>query len=110
MQLGLRFLLGGFGKADLQLVGRDRLVVPEQLAIGIDGEVDLGRIGLIRRGRDGQSRPCELEPAPLKQVAAWTDAYRAFWDASFDRLDVYLQELQDQPRKEAPRARPRKRS
>jgi len=69
----------------------------------------LERAGLIRRGRDAQSRPCRLEPAPLKQVAAWTDAYRAFWDASFDRLDVYLQELQGQHRKEGPRARRRKR-
>jgi len=67
----------------------------------------LERAGLIRRGRDAQSRPCQLEPAPLKAVAAWTDAYRAFWDASFDRLGVYLQELQRG--KEAPRARRRKR-
>ena len=69
----------------------------------------LERAGLIRRGRDAQMRPCQLDPAPLEQVAAWTDAYRAFWDASFDRLDVYLQELQGQPRKEASSARRRKR-
>jgi hypothetical protein len=69
----------------------------------------LERAGLIRRGRDAQSRPCQLEPAPLKEVAAWTDAYRAFWDASFDRLGVYLQELQGQRGQEAPRARRKKR-
>lgn len=69
----------------------------------------LERAGLIRRGRDAQSRPCQLEAAPLKQVAAWTDAYRGFWDASFERLDGYLQELQAQRGKEAPRARRRKR-
>ena len=69
----------------------------------------LERAGLIRRGRDAQSRPCRLEPAPLKQVAAWTDAYRAFWDASFDRLDVYLHELQGQRGKEAPHARRKRR-
>ena len=69
----------------------------------------LERAGLIRRGREAQSRPCQLEAGPLKQVAAWTDAYRSFWDASFDRLDVYLQELQGQRRKEASSARRRKR-
>lgn len=69
----------------------------------------LERAGLIRRGRDAQSRPCQLEPAPLKEVAAWTDAYRAFWDTSFDRLGGYLQELQGQRGKEAPRARRKKR-
>lgn len=69
----------------------------------------LERAGLIRRGRQAQSRPCQLEPAPLKQVAAWAEAYRAFWDASFDRLDVYLQELHAQRRKEGRDARRRKR-
>src|ERR1051325_2067475 len=53
----------------------------------------LERAGLIRRGREAQSRPCLLEPAPLKQVVAWAEAYRALWDESFDRLDAYLQGL-----------------
>lgn len=67
----------------------------------------LERAGLIRRGRDAQSRPCQLDAAPLKQVAAFTEAYRAFWDASFDRLGAYLQELQRG--KEAPHARRKRR-
>ena len=54
----------------------------------------LERAGLVRRSRDAQSRPCELDPAPLKEIAAWTDAYRELWDASFDRLGAYLNELQ----------------
>src|SRR5262249_13268200 len=52
--------------------------------------VVLERAGLIRRRREAQSRPCELEPAPLAEVAAWAEDYRAFWDTRFDRLDVYL--------------------
>lgn len=54
----------------------------------------LERAGLVRRRREAQSRPCELDPAPLKEIAAWTDAYREFWDASFDRLGAYLKQLQ----------------
>jgi DNA-binding transcriptional ArsR family regulator len=69
----------------------------------------LERAGLIRRGREAQSRPCQLEPAPLKQVVEWAEGYRAFWDASFDRLDGYLHELQAQRRKEVRDARRRKR-
>ena len=65
----------------------------------------LERAGLIRRGRDAQSRPCELEAAPLKQVFAWTEAYRALWDTSFDRLDTYLKELHARRRKESRDAR-----
>src|SRR5262245_44455951 len=67
------------------------------------------RAGLIRRGREAPSRPCRLEPAPLKQVVVWAEAYRAFWDASFDRLDVYLQQLHAQRRKEVRDGRGRKR-
>jgi DNA-binding transcriptional ArsR family regulator len=53
----------------------------------------LERAGLIARGRDAQWRPCRLEPAPLKQVADWTERYRAIWEQRFDRLDTYLQQL-----------------
>jgi DNA-binding transcriptional ArsR family regulator len=51
--------------------------------------------GLIARGRDAQWRPCRIEPAPLKQVAGWLEGYRRFWDASYERLDEYLQHLKE---------------
>jgi DNA-binding transcriptional ArsR family regulator len=69
----------------------------------------LERAGLIRRRREAQSRPCQLEAAPLQQVVAWAEAYRALWDDSFDRLDVYLKQLHAQRKKEARGARPRRR-
>jgi len=50
--------------------------------------------GLITRGRNAQWRPCKLEAAPLKDAAGWIDFYRKFWEASFDRLDAYLECLQ----------------
>ena len=53
----------------------------------------LERAGLITRGRDAQWRPCRLDPGPLREVDAWIDRYRRFWEESFDRLDAYLQEL-----------------
>ena len=56
----------------------------------------LERAGLIVRGRDAQWRPCRLEAAPLKEVAEWAETYRRFWDASYDRLDDYLQTLKEQ--------------
>lgn len=54
----------------------------------------LERAGLISRGRDAQWRPCQLQAEPLKEVAAWVDEYRRFWEASLDRLNDYLIELQ----------------
>ncbi|HWI65334.1 MAG TPA: metalloregulator ArsR/SmtB family transcription factor [Symbiobacteriaceae bacterium] len=50
--------------------------------------------GLITRGRSAQWRPCRLEGAPLRDVAAWVEQYRRFWDERIDRLEEYLQELQ----------------
>ena len=60
----------------------------------------LERAGLIARGRDAQRRPCRLEPRRLKQAADWIGTYRQFWEASYNRLDEYLQDLQT---KEKPR-------
>lgn len=54
----------------------------------------LERAGLIARGRDAQRRPCHLEPLRLKEAADWLGTYRQFWEASYNRLDHYLQELQ----------------
>jgi len=54
----------------------------------------LQRAGLITQGRQAQWRPCRLDAAPLKDVADWLEDYRRFWDASFERLDAYLIELQ----------------
>src|SRR6476660_9037271 len=54
----------------------------------------LERAGLIARGREAQWRPCRLEAAPLRDAADWLEHYRRFWEASFDRLDEYLGELQ----------------
>ena len=54
----------------------------------------LERAGLIARGRERQWRPARLDAGPLKEVAAWTERYRRFWEESYDRLDEYLDQLQ----------------
>ena len=59
----------------------------------------LERSGLIARGREAQWRPCRLAAGPLKEVADWVEHYRRFWEASFDRLDNYLRELQRKDKK-----------
>ena len=56
----------------------------------------LERAGLIARGRDRQRRPARLLAEPLKDVAEWTERYRSFWEESYDRLDEYLEELQEE--------------
>src|SRR6266550_3044188 len=55
----------------------------------------LQRAGLIEQGRQAQWRPCRLQPEPLRTVADWVGQYRRHWEESFERMDVYLRELQD---------------
>ena len=57
----------------------------------------LERAGLVERGRAAQTRPCTLRAEPLREVAEWTEKYRHMWEERFDRLDAYLQQLQQQP-------------
>jgi DNA-binding transcriptional ArsR family regulator len=59
----------------------------------------LQRAGLITQGRQAQWRPCRLEAAPLQEAAGFIEQYRQFWEQSFDRLDSYLKELQEQEKK-----------
>ncbi|HEU5396559.1 MAG TPA: metalloregulator ArsR/SmtB family transcription factor [Verrucomicrobiae bacterium] len=54
----------------------------------------LERAGLVRRRRDGRVHRLKLEAAPMQQAQAWIEEYRKFWEASFDRLDEYLKQLQ----------------
>ena len=53
----------------------------------------LERAGLVHRGREAQWRPRTLDASPLKDVAAWAEEFRQFWDASYARLDAYLEQL-----------------
>jgi len=55
--------------------------------------------GLIRRGREAQWRPCQLNAEPLRQVDGWLGRYRKFWEGSFDRMDAYLAQIQKETRR-----------
>ena len=54
----------------------------------------LERAGLISVGHDAQRRPRRIEGRPLAEASAWLERYRATWEASFERLDGLLAELQ----------------
>ena len=55
----------------------------------------LERAGLIERGRRAQWRPCRLNGEGLRGAFDWVAEYRRFWEHGFDRLDAYLDELQN---------------
>ena len=56
----------------------------------------LERAGLVARSRERQWRPVRLEAAPLKEAEAWIAEYRQFWEDRFDRLEIYLRDVQSQ--------------
>ena len=55
----------------------------------------LERAGLITRGREAQWRPCRLDATPLQEVTEWAEHFRRFWDASYARLDDYLDQMEE---------------
>ena len=54
----------------------------------------LEKAGLISRTRNAQWRPCKLEVAPLQRIDSWLDDYRKQWEARLDRLEDYLETIQ----------------
>lgn len=68
----------------------------------------LERAGLISRSREGQQRPCRLEPGALAPAADWIEQYRAMWEAQLDRLDAYLKCVTASAPSPAPKAKSRR--
>jgi DNA-binding transcriptional ArsR family regulator len=56
--------------------------------------------GLISRRSVSTSRYSHLEAQPLKEANEWMQRYKAFWNESFDRLDVALAEYMEQQQTE----------
>ncbi|MCE7946008.1 MAG: ArsR family transcriptional regulator [Chloroflexi bacterium CFX4] len=56
----------------------------------------LERAGLIKRGHKAQWRPCQIDASPLKEAADYLGLYRQLWEARFDRLESYLDTLDEE--------------
>ena len=54
----------------------------------------LERAGLISASKDAQRHPRRLEGRPLAAASAWIEQYRAAWEASFERLERVLEDMQ----------------
>ena len=56
----------------------------------------LERAGLITQGQKAQYRPCTIDVTPLEEISQWTEQYRHIWEARFDRMDNYINQLNNQ--------------
>ncbi|ASO21738.1 ArsR/SmtB family transcription factor [Actinoalloteichus hoggarensis] len=52
--------------------------------------------GLITRSREGQRRPCHLDPAALEALTSWIDTYRLIVERRHRLLDAVLDSLEEQ--------------
>lgn len=70
----------------------------------------LENAGLISRGREAQTRPVKLNAEPLKDVEMWLGDFRHFWNASFDRLETYVQGMKGKEKRHGRTSKARKRT
>lgn len=59
----------------------------------------LEKAGLITREKDAQRRPCKINGTALKVANDWVEQYRQFWEDSFDRLEEYLNQMNQKKNK-----------
>jgi DNA-binding transcriptional ArsR family regulator len=62
----------------------------------------LQRAGLITRERRATVHLSHLEAEPLREATEWLARYRAYWEASHERLDALLTALQHRSTEEDP--------
>ena len=56
----------------------------------------LSEVGLVRCRAEGRRRLYRLEPVRLRPLQEWLVKYEQAWNDRLDRLDDYLNELQQQ--------------
>jgi len=56
----------------------------------------LSEVGLVRCRAEGRRRLYRLEPMRLRPLQEWLVKYEQAWNDRLDRVDDYLQELQQQ--------------
>ncbi|HEX5317374.1 MAG TPA: metalloregulator ArsR/SmtB family transcription factor [Candidatus Kapabacteria bacterium] len=54
----------------------------------------LAECGLLSIKQQGRERYCEAKLNKLHEVSDWVEQYRQMWEARFDRLEKYLEEIQ----------------
>jgi DNA-binding transcriptional ArsR family regulator len=56
----------------------------------------LERSGLVTSAKVGRVRTCRVDAAQLDAALAWMGRQRAVWESRLDRLEVLLEEMDDE--------------
>jgi DNA-binding transcriptional ArsR family regulator len=55
----------------------------------------LERAGLIVQGQKAQYRPCAINATSVAEVSKWAEQYRHLWEARFNQMDTYINQLKE---------------
>ncbi len=53
----------------------------------------LVRARMVIKTKRGRESVCTLRPKSIKRVSDWAISYRRFWEESFDKLDVVVNQM-----------------
>ncbi len=53
----------------------------------------LVRARLVIKTKRGRESVCTLRPEAIKKVSDWATYYRRFWEESFDKLDIVVNQM-----------------
>ena len=56
----------------------------------------LVRARIVIKTKRGRESVCTLRPEAIKTVSDWAAYYRRFWEESFEKLDVVLNQMKKQ--------------
>jgi DNA-binding transcriptional ArsR family regulator len=55
----------------------------------------LVRARIVVKTKCGRESVCTLRPEAIKRVSEWAMSYRRFWEESFDKLDVVINQMKE---------------
>src|SRR5580704_6907187 len=58
----------------------------------------LVRARIVIKKKRGRESVCTLRPEAIKTVSDWAFSYRRFWEESFDKLDVVVNQMKKESR------------
>ena len=53
----------------------------------------LVRARIVVKTKRGRESVCTLRPEAIKTVSDWASSYRRFWEESFDKLEVVVNQM-----------------
>ena len=56
----------------------------------------LVRARIVVKTKRGRESVCTLRPQAIKAVSEWAMSYRRFWEESFDKLDLVLNQMKEE--------------